>query len=80
MDPELGQALAAVPNGKMCEVAVREHDAITRTGDFYKAVWDVPYGKDTEAALDVESMCRSVLTHCGFKMKKRRIHHGQNQQ
>lgn len=80
MDLELRKAIAAIPNGKMCEVVVREHDAITRTGDFYKAVWDVPYGKDTEAALDVESMCRSVLTHCGFKMKKRRIHHGQNQQ
>ena len=73
MDLELRKAIASTPKAKLCEVIVPEADAITRTTDFFKAVWDVPYGKDTAASITMESFCRSVLSGCGFKMKKRRI-------
>ena len=73
MDHELSKAIAAIPRAKVCDVVVPEADAITRTTDFFKPVWDVPYGSGTNAAAVMESMCRSVLTTAGFKMKKRRI-------
>jgi cellulose biosynthesis protein BcsQ len=73
MDHELSKAIAAIPKAKVCDVVVPEADAITRTTDFFKPVWEVPYGSGTNAAAVIESMCRSVLTAAGFKMKKRRI-------
>ena len=75
MDFELRKAIAAIPKAKVCDVVLPEADAITRTTDFHKPVWEVPYGSGTSAAVLVESMCRSVLTTAGFKMKKRRINH-----
>ena len=73
MDLELRKAIAAIPQAKLCDVVVQEADAITRTTDFHLPAWEVPYGSGTAAAATMESMCRSVLTHAGFKMKKRRI-------
>lgn len=73
MDLELRKAIAATPNARMCPVVVPEADAITRTTDFFRPVWEVPYGKSTTGSIAMESLCRSVLTTCGFKMKKRKI-------
>ncbi|MBL9100970.1 MAG: hypothetical protein JNL82_08430 [Myxococcales bacterium] len=73
MDHELRKAIAAIPKAKVCEVEIPEAEAIDRTTDFYKPVWEVPYGSGTRAAVVMETFCRSFLANLGFKMKKRRI-------
>lgn len=71
MDLELRKGIAAIPKAKLCEIVVPEADAITRTTDYFRPAWEVPYGQGTAGAIAMESLCRSILTTCGFKMKSK---------
>ena len=58
---DLRHALSCIKGLKVAETELIESDTITRSGELYRPVWDIPYANRSRAPGIMKKLCREVF-------------------
>ena len=58
---DLKHALSCIKGLKVAETELIESDTITRSGELYRPVWDIPYANRSRAPGIMKKLCREVF-------------------
>lgn len=62
----LREAAEQIPNAIVRGEPIPASAAIAKSAEYYRAVWDVPYGRGTQGDRAIQKLCVDVLSDCGF--------------
>lgn len=62
----LKKACGQTPRVKVWPVAVPDSSAIKRAAEYYRPVWDVPYGENSEGSKAITQLCDGILQILGL--------------
>ncbi len=73
LDADVARTLAALKKacGQTTKIqvwprAVPDSPAIKRAAEYYRAVWDVPYGENSEGSKAITELCDGILQYLGL--------------
>ncbi len=62
----LRAAARMVPNARLRDEPIPVSAAIAKAAEYFRPVWDVPYGRDTQGDQAIQKLCSDVLNECGL--------------
>ena len=62
----LRRACDQIPRVQVWHKAVPDSPAIKRAAEYYRAVWDVPYGENSEGCKAITELCDGILHMLGL--------------
>ncbi|WAS95025.1 ParA family protein [Nannocystis punicea] len=63
----LREAAHQIPQATVRDEPIPSSAAIAKASEYFRPVWKVPYGKDTQGDRAMQAMCGDVLKMCGFE-------------
>lgn len=62
----LREAAEQIPNAVVRGAPIPASAAIAKAAEYFRPVWEVPYGKGTHGDRAIQQLCADLLTDCGF--------------
>lgn len=62
----LRAAARQIPNARLREQPIPSSAAIAKSAEYFRPVWEVPYGRETHGEKAILQLCDDVLKGCGF--------------